>query len=432
MLGLGIDVGTSGVRVAAVDGAGRVAAEARTPLAREPAREGAMAGDARAVDAESWWRAAERTLDAALDTLGARRAEVGAIAVDGTSGSVVLVDADARPVTAGLLYDAGGFEAEGACIDGAAPPASIARGANSALARVLRLAADAPDARALCHQADFVAARLLGRPGLSDESNALKTGYDPRARRWPDWIAETGLSLRLLPEVRPVGAALGPVAPAMCRRLGLPEGALVVAGASDGTAAFLGATDGEAAPGTAVTSLGTTLTLKVASARPVEDVARGVYSHRVGDAWLPGGASNTGGGALLTRFPPERIAALSERIDPRAEPAFDAYPLAAPGERFPLNDPDLAPRMGPAPTGDPDRDAAILHALLHAVARIERAGYETLHALGAPLPTRVLTSGGGAANAAWTAMRERILGVPIEAAAADPAIGMARLALRAL
>ena len=429
-LGLGIDIGTSGVRIAIVNEAGAAVATGRTALPREPAVAGPMAGDPRAVEAESWWRATERALDDALAPLGERRNDVRAMAVDGTSGSVVLVGPDTRPVTPGLLYDAKGFDTEGDRIDAVAPSRSVARGSGSALARALHLAELAPDATALCHQADFIVARLLGRAGHSDESNALKTGYDPAARAWPAWIEATGFPDRLLPKVYPVGAPIGEVGSAARERFGLGNGLTVIAGASDGTAAFLGATDGAAVPGTAVTSLGTTLTLKVASDRPVEDASRGIYSHRVGDTWLPGGASNTGGGALLTQFSAEEIAELSHRIDPEAAPMFEAYPLASAGERFPINDPNMQPRMGSGRNGDPDYDARYLHALLHGIARIEHQGYEALAALGAPYPTRVLTSGGGASNTVWTEIRRRLLGVPVERAEADPAFGMARLALR--
>ena len=423
---LGIDIGTSGVRAAVIDGSGAPIAGGRASLSREPSP---FTDDPRGVDAGSWWRAAEAALDAALANLERSersRADLRALAVDGTSGSVVLVDGAMRPVTAGLLYDAKGFDREGAAIDAVAPERSVARGGGSALARLLHLQALAPDAAHLCHQADFLVARLRGRAGLSDESNALKTGYDPIARRWPDWVIEAGARRDLLPEVRPVGAPLGTVGPDAVRRFGLSPETVVVAGASDGTAGFLAA--GGVEPGTAVTTLGTTLTLKVLSDRPVEDAARGVYSHRVGDMWLPGGASNTGGGALLQHFTLERMAELSERIDPDWEPAFAAYPLPKAGERFPLNDPTLEPVEGPRP----DDDARFLHALLHGIARIERDGYRTLADLGAPYPTRVLTTGGGARNVAWTAMRERLLGVPVGVTEADPALGMARLAMRAV
>ena len=67
-----------------------------------------------------------------------------------------------------------------------------------------------------------------------------------------------------------------------------PERCSVVHGAlhADSIAAFLAAGVGEA--GHAVTSLGSTLAVKLLSTRRVDDAAYGIYSHRLGDKWLVG------------------------------------------------------------------------------------------------------------------------------------------------
>ena len=79
--------------------------------------------------------------------------------------------------------------------------------------------------------------------------------------------------------------------------------------------------------GDGVTALGTTLTLKLLSAAPVFSPEHGVYSHRLGDRWLVGGASNSGGKALLRFFTAERMAELTPHLEPR--PA-DRPALASP------------------------------------------------------------------------------------------------------
>ena len=72
-----------------------------------------------------------------------------------------------------------------------------------------------------------------------------------------------------------------------------------------------------------------------------------------------------------------------------------------------------------------------LHGILHALARIEAEGYAALADLGASPLRRVLTSGGGARNPQWTALRQRFLGVPtLRAASIDAAYGAALLACR--
>ena len=59
--------------------------------------------------------------------------------------------------------------------------------------------------------------------------------------------------------------------------------------AADSVAAFVAA--GVSQPGEAVTSLGSTLAVKLLSEARVDDAATGVYSHRLGSTWLVGAAS---------------------------------------------------------------------------------------------------------------------------------------------
>lgn len=415
---LGVDLGTSGVRSAVVDAQGREVASARAPYPHPVAFE---------MDARDWFVAVSDCLDAQADALraqGLSPQSVAAIAVDGTSGSMTLVDARLEPVTPALMYHSSGFEPEAARLARHAPRDSIARGAGSGLARLLRLQALDRDGRAvaLCHQADYVVARLRGASGVSDENNALKTGYDPQARRWPDWMAAAGARVALLPRVLAVGAAIGPIAPATAARFGLAPTTLLRAGATDSVAAFLAS--GVTEIGGAVTSLGTTLAIKLMSDRRIDAPELGVYSHRLGARWLVGGASNSGAGVLLDHFEPARIAELSRLIDPSRDSGLDYYPLSRPGERFPVNDPALTARLTPRPSDD----LTFLHGLLEGVARIEARGYAVLRERGAPAPTRVVTAGGGARNPVWTAMRQRLLGIPVEnARATEAAVGMAEL-----
>ncbi len=408
-LALGIDVGTSGVRVAALSADGAALAGAAADM-RE------IGADLRAPDV---WEGALRL---ALERLGARidLGRIGAAAIDGTSGTVLGLDRAGAPVGAALMYnDVVADPAIAERIASVAPPDSAARGASSALARAVALK-DRPGVVRIAHQADWIAERLAGAPVPSDESNALKTGYDPIARRWPDWIGAAGLPRKLLPDVLPCGAASGAASGAF----GLRAGARLVAGVTDGCASFLAT--GASEPGEGVTALGTTLTIKLLSDRPIFAPAHGIYSHRIGDVWLAGGASNSGGGALAQAFAPDRIAELSARIDPDAESGLDYYPLPARGERFPINDPTLAPRMTPRP----EDDARYLHGLLEGIARIEALGYRRLGELGAPPLAALYTVGGGAGNAAWTAIRARIVAAPHRRAASTHACeGAARLAL---
>jgi D-ribulokinase len=69
-----------------------------------------------------------------------------------------------------------------------------------------------------------------------------------------------------------------------------------------------------------------------------------VYSHRLDDNWLVGGASNTGGAVLKQLFTDEQLAILSGKINPSLQSRLELYPLPKKGERFPISDPDMMPR----------------------------------------------------------------------------------------
>ncbi|AWM28872.1 FGGY-family carbohydrate kinase [Sinorhizobium fredii] len=410
---LGIDIGTSGARAVAMDSAGEIVASGAAKLAD-------FSPDHR--DPLGWWKAVHAAL---LETLAAiDPARVCAISIDGTSGTMLPVTADGAPLATPLMYN--DPVADPAILDritAQAPKESAAHGTTSGLAKLLAFQA-LPSVFRVIHQADWLAGHFTGLYDITDENNALKTGYDPLSRRWPDWLARTGARTELLPDVLPAGAPAATISPAAAEAFGLPGDTVVVAGTTDGCASFLAT--GADRPGDGVSALGTTLTVKMLSDRPLFAPDYGLYSHRIGDMWLAGGASNTGGAVLAAHFSAERIAELSAAIDPNTETGLDFYPLTKPGERFPIADPELMPRMTPRPADDGE----FLKAIFEGIAGVEALAYERLVSLGSPPLRSVRTVGGGARNTAWAAIRERKLGVPFLPALSEAAAaGTARLAL---
>lgn len=418
---VGLDLGTSGCRALARDEAGKILAREALPLPTGRRTE----NGASEQEPVTWWQAVTGVLKRLVDRLERHRPL--ALAVAGTSSTLLLADEAGTPLTPALMYDDRRATEEAASLAGLAPAEAPVHTPTSSLAKLLWLLRHhsfTGKVHAL-HQAEWIAGRLCGHFDTGDENNCLKLGYDPVARRWPEWMEALDLPADLLPRVVPPGTVLGVLQPEIATGTGLPPECLVVAGTTDSTAATLAA--GLERPGDALTSLGSTLVTKVLSPRPLFHADNGVYSHRIFGHWLAGGASNSGGRVLLQFFEPEELTALSERITPRRPLCLDYYPLPAPGERFPVNDPGLQPRIHPVPR---DR-ARFLQALLEGMARIEALAYRRLHELGAPRPLRVLTSGGGAGNRAWTEIRERILGVPVEAAPrTETAWGAAAIAAR--
>lgn len=408
-LAIGIDLGTSGVRAVGVDRHFVIHGQGRVPIAATARRK-----------AECLWDA----VLAALEMLCAQidPSQVVAIAVDGTSGTLIPTNKAGRPLGPASLYNDRASSAALAKVSAIAPADSAAHGASSPLARMLDLATT-PELAFFLHEADWIT-HCLGAPlGLSDANNALKSGYDPVRSCWPDWLATLDLDMAVLPHVVAPGAPIGTILPDIAARFGFAADTQLVAGTTDGCASFL-ATGADTA-GTGVTTLGSTLTIKLLSDHPIFSPAYGIYSHYIQGLFVPGGASNAGAAVLAQFFTPEQIAMLSTQIDPCKDSGLDYYPLLAPGERFPINDPTLAPRLTPRPADD----ALFLHGMLEALARIEARAYQCLEALGAPKLRQVLTVGGGAANPVWTALRARLIGVPVMAApCTEAAAGTARLA----
>jgi sugar (pentulose or hexulose) kinase len=411
---LGIDLGTSGIRCAVIDADGAVVGMSR----------GAYPDSS----AAGWWAAVKEGLDGLKTIIGANGMQsIQAIAIDGTSGSMVLVDETITPVTEPLMYNSNGFDEEAVHIADYAPLGDMTRGSSSALGRLLRLQTMDADGQAkhLCHQADFILAKLTGKAGYSDENNSLKTGYDVTARCWPAWIDHTHVKTELLPDVRPVGTPIATVSPAIANEFGFASNLMLHAGTTDSIAAFLAT--GASQIGDVVTSLGTTLAIKMLSDVRIDDPAQGIYSHRLGYMWLVGGASNTGGGALLAHFGTDDLAQLSPKIDASKPSGLNYYPLPRRGERFPINDPSMEPIVTPRPADD----ALFLQGLFEGVAQIEARCYQALQERGAPAINHIFTAGGGASNATWLKIRQRLIPQTfVQATQSEAAIGVARLAAR--
>lgn len=354
----------------------------------------------------STWREALWDLVASLPP--AIRSQLSDIALDGTSGTVLAVDAELAPRAPALLYNDDRAVEEAARIAALAPPGHPAAAVTSGLAKVLWLKKrlGLTGARLYLNQADWLAGLLTEQPGQTDFHNALKLGLDLDTLAWPDWVDHLADSATLPVPVAP-GSLLAPVSRPRARYLGVNAGCRVRAGTTDSIAAFLAA--GVHQTGGAVTSLGSTLVLKLLSDVRVESSEYGVYSHWFGSRWLVGGASNSGGAVLRQFFDDRQLAALSEAIDPTIASPLDYLPLPKPGERFPVNDPALAPRLSPRPADD----AEFLHGLLESLARIEARGYRLLAELGASALQRIETAGGGANNPTWLRIRERLLGVAV-------------------
>lgn len=415
---IGIDLGSSGCRAVAVDHTGLTQAETSAPIP-PPLRNDNQVTQ----DPTLWWKAVHGCLQNLLKQIDPLR--VAALAVNGTSGTLLLCDDKGNPITPAIMYNDKRAIDQAKKISSIADANSGAQGATSSLAKLKWLQDRKLDKRAahVLHQADWISGRLTGKFGHSDYNNCLKLGYDAEKKSWPMWIKKLDIDMGLLPEVHEPGATIGPLHPDIAKSLGLPSDTQIKAGTTDSIAAVIAAGCGQVGHG--MTALGTTLVLKLLSDKPVFSAEHGVYSHRLGRYWLVGGASNTGGAVLLQYYKVEQMREMTPMIDAENFTGLDYYPLPDIGERFPINNPEMTPRLEPLP-GD---SVTFFQGMLEGIARIEAQGYQLLEKLGAPKLTEVYTTGGGAQNPAWERLRERILRVKMKKAQSkNAALGSALLA----
>lgn len=412
---IGIDLGTSGCRAIAIDDNGDIIAQSQLPL-DTPQQSLPISQQ----DPQYHWRIVLAVLTQLVKYC--RKYRIISIAVDATSGSVLLTDIQGQPLTPMLMYnDAQSIKASD-IIAKLAPEQCAAHGANSGLAKLMWLQQHihVTDYK-LLHQVDWINFNLGAPLAITDENNALKTGYDPIKRHWPQWLDQI-TNRHHLPTVVPPGTEIGQLSSELCTQLNLDTRPKIIAGTTDSIAALIAA--GAREVGDAVTSLGSTLVLKLISDMPIFIPKQGIYSHRLGENWLVGGASNTGGAVLKHFFNDRQLSQLSEQISFEVTPP-DYYPLLSVGERFPIYDPLLQPRMTPRP----EDDALFLYGLLDGIARIEQQGYQYLQHAGATAITNIRTTGGGAINTVWQTIRQKYMAVPfISPKRTEAAYGAACLA----
>lgn len=442
---LGIDLGTQGARAVVIDFAGAVIGAGAERYAGVDHR----AGVVHEQDPHAWWAAVLVAVGTALQACAKRR--IAAVAIDSTSGTVLVTDADGSADGAALMYDDGRAADLTDTVRHAGQHVWQRTGnrpqGSWGLVKALWLVEHGRVARAqrIVTQAQYIGGRLAGAAVATDTSHALKLGVDLCTGAWPDEVFDAlGVRSALASPVVSPGAVIGAVSPAAAQACGLPAGTVIRAGMTDGCAAQIAA--GALRPGAWTSALGTTLTVKGASPEPLVDAQGAVYNHRSSEGtWLPGGASSVGAGALsLVGTDPEGTVS-AQGAEPlvstglgldaltRRAAAFDpapgiTYPLAATGERFPF----VAAAAQAFSTLGPSTAAARFAAVLQGVAYVERYCYERLEQLGGVISEPIVFTGATTANDYWNQLRCDVLGREVLIPqAADAARGMAVLAAAA-
>ena len=442
---LGIDLGTSGVKLLLLDEAHTViaTADAAVPQYRpQPTWSEQHPAD--------WLAAVEAAVAQLRSQVPAAWAQVRGIGLSGHMHGAVVLGAQGQVLRPAILWNDGRASAECAALEQAVPTSRQITG-NLAMPgftapKLLWLRTHEPalfaQIRTVLLPKDWLRLQLTGT-AVSDMSDASGTLWlDVQARAWsPAMLQACGLDTSHMPALAegnaPTGTLLGEVA----RRWGLSEGVVVAAGAGDNAASAVGV--GARTAGQGFVSLGTSgVVFRVTDAfAPATERAVHAFAHALPQRWhhmsvMLSAASAFGWVTRLTGRGDE--AQLSAAVGALPSSRQALAPLFLPhlsGERTPHNN---AAATGVFMGLRAEHDAADL-----AYAVMEGVGFGLLDGLnamraaggqGGDAEAALALVGGGARSNPWAQLLASALGTPLQrpvGAHAAAALGAARLSAMA-
>ena len=200
---IGIDLGTSGCRAIAIDASGNIVAQSKFTYSNQIQHHQQTPHD--------WWQATQSVLQDITSLV--HHQHIQAIAVDGTSGTVLLCDDAGQPLSPALMYDDKRAEPQANYLQQYAPKNSVVLSATSGLAKVFWLLEHhlPQDNFHIVHQADWITGQLSKKFNVSDFNNVLKTGFDPINKIWPLWLQDLFKEHKVNPDCLPNVASPGSV-----------------------------------------------------------------------------------------------------------------------------------------------------------------------------------------------------------------------------
>lgn len=427
-LWLGLDIGTQSIKAVLIDDSGIIISNASSPL--KSRREGLI----HEQDSDQWWSASQEVITNVVSKVNP--GDIKAISISATSGTLVAVDSQGKPVSKGIMYDdARAADRAAECNEaGAELWANLGYRIQGswALPKILWLLDNGilSAGRKVIHQGDYIAWRLAGKEVDSDASNTLKSGFNIEKVEWSlDLLAQLKIPREVLPDVSVAGKVIGVVSDG--NETPLTSRTSIVAGMTDGCAAQISAA--ALLSGSWNCVLGTTFVIKGSSTVRKLDPTGSVYAHRApfSTGWWPGGASSTGTNAIAKWLPDIPV----DQLKFTFQDVLDAptiYPLSGIGERFPFVSSQahaLVARGLKFPTLESDGVERTFAAIAKGVAFVERLSFDLLAFVGYDISGSYTFTGGGAKNAEWNQLRSDVLGrsvlVPAEV---EGAFGMAILA----
>lgn len=422
---LGIDLGTSSVKVIVLDTQGRTLSVSRADYEVMAPRPGWAESDP-----GQWWSATVSAVQAAVAQ--ATQAKISAIGLSGQMHGVVPTDKEGWPTRAALLW--ADTRAEGELERyRALPPSLLERLANPLVpgmaGPLLCWLADHEvssyqGARWALQPKDWLRLCLTGAVAADPSDASATLLYDLPADRWADdVIAALGLKRELFAPIFPPGGLAGTLSVRAAKALGLSPGLPVATGAGDTAAAALGT--GLLAAGPIQLTLGTGAQLVLLCPEPLADPTLRTHLYRAagGANWYRMAAVQNAGLALDW---------VRRALGASWDEVYASIDVVAPGAAgltfLPYLTRERPHHRNPHSSGaflgmriDHQREH-LLHAALEGVAFGIRVALEALP--GASKATSLRLAGGGSVRPAWRQMLADVLGR--ELVAVDTADASAR------
>jgi xylulokinase len=435
---IGIDLGTSGIKVIVLDDNGKVIDSASAEL--QLSRPYPLWSE---QDPQQWWLG----LQACMAQLCQRRSlqAVKAIGLTGQMHGATLLDSNHQIIRPAILWNDGRAFAQCQQLEQQVPQLQQLTG-NLAMPgftapKLLWLRQHEPE------QFSRVAKVLLPKDYLrfclsgdfaSDMSDAAGTLWLDMAKRdWNDELLQAcGLNRSQMPQLFEGNQITGILLPQLAELWGMAAVPLV-AGAGDNAAGAIGA--GIVSPGQAMLSLGTSGVYFAVSNGFVANPQSAVHSfcHALPHSWHLMAVTLSAAACLqwyADNVAQAPVATLLDELDLAAVDISQA-PLFLPylsGERTPHNNPDAkGVWFGLSHTTD---RKALTYSVLEGVSFALAQGAAALHACSA-VPTEINLIGGGARSPYWRQLLADVLNLPLtfrEGGEVGPALGAARLAQLAL
>ncbi|HBZ16474.1 MAG TPA: xylulokinase [Pantoea sp.] len=434
---IGIDLGTSGVKVVLLDAVGKVIAVASAPL--EISRPQPLWSE---QDPESWWQATDK----AMQTLGQQHdlSGVKAIGLSGQMHGATLLDSDNQVLRPAILWNDGRSGEQCRELEQRVPDARHITGnlmmPGFTAPKLLWVKQHEPQlfaqvAKVLLPK-DYLRWRMSG-DFASDMSDAAGTLWlDVAQRDWSDVMLNAcDLQRSQMPQLFEGNQITGSLLPDVATRWGM-QAVPLVAGGGDNAAGAVGV--GMVEPGQGMLSLGTSGVYFVVSDGYLSNPARAVHSfcHALPQRWhlmsvMLSAASCLDWAAALTGCESvPQLLAEAETARSDASPLWFLPYLS--GERTPHNNPQAQGAFFGLTHqhGRPELARAVLEGVGFALAE----GMDAVHECGVQ-PKTVMLIGGGARSAYWRQMLADISGLTLDychGGEVGPALGAARLAQLAI